>query len=262
MRNAGDLTVRRARQSKSNGMSSVRKPTARRGDQRRGLRPAQIDREPSNARGRFWFHARGLASCPCEAARQHNAVRPTPGGNVLTAARNDLLTRVGPGTPMGDLLRRYWQPIGGASELEKNPVKPIRLMGENLVLYKDGSGTFGLVDRSSCRRPGAACRVLDQVDQWYGDRTGRRVAHRLGDGHERTALLAQDAPWRPGWWRVRRGRSGRPRRTACHEAACSGGVRKPPRRRRRRVLGQGWGPGGRRPSPAHRRASTLNGHAA
>ena len=66
---------------------------------------------------------------------------------MLTAARNDLLTRVGPGTPMGDLLRRYWQPIGGASELEKNPVKPIRLMGENLVLYKDLSGTFGLVDR-------------------------------------------------------------------------------------------------------------------
>ena len=66
---------------------------------------------------------------------------------MLTAARNELLTRVGPGTPMGDLLRRYWQPIGGASELEKNPVKPIRLMGENLVLYKDLSGTFGLVDR-------------------------------------------------------------------------------------------------------------------
>ena len=66
---------------------------------------------------------------------------------MLTPARNDLLTRVGPGTPMGDLLRRYWQPIGGASELEKNPVKPIRLMGEDLVLYKDMSGTFGLVDR-------------------------------------------------------------------------------------------------------------------
>ena len=66
---------------------------------------------------------------------------------MLTAARNELLTRVGPGTPMGELLRRYWQPIGGASELEKNPIKPIRLMGENLVLYKDLSGTFGLVDR-------------------------------------------------------------------------------------------------------------------
>jgi 5,5'-dehydrodivanillate O-demethylase len=36
---------------------------------------------------------------------------------MLTAARNDMLTRVGSGTPMGELLRRYWQPIGGASEL-------------------------------------------------------------------------------------------------------------------------------------------------
>ena len=66
---------------------------------------------------------------------------------MLTAARNELLTRVGPGTPMGDLLRRYWRPVGGASELEKNPVKPIRLMGEDLVLYKDLGGPFGLVDR-------------------------------------------------------------------------------------------------------------------
>jgi 5,5'-dehydrodivanillate O-demethylase len=66
---------------------------------------------------------------------------------MLTAAKNELLTRVGPGTPMGDLLRRYWQPIGGASELESNPIKPIRLMGENLVLYKDLAGKFGLVGR-------------------------------------------------------------------------------------------------------------------
>src|SRR3569833_2676184 len=66
---------------------------------------------------------------------------------MLTQARNDMLTRVGPGTEIGEFLRRYWQPIGGASELEKNPIKPIRLMGENLVLYKDQSGTYGLVDR-------------------------------------------------------------------------------------------------------------------
>jgi 5,5'-dehydrodivanillate O-demethylase len=66
---------------------------------------------------------------------------------MLTAARNELLTRVGPGTPMGELLRRYWQPIGGASQLERDPIKPIRLMGEDLVLYKDRAGTYGLVDR-------------------------------------------------------------------------------------------------------------------
>ena len=66
---------------------------------------------------------------------------------MLTAARNELLTKVGPGTPMGELLRRYWQPVGGASQLDANPIKPIRLMGENLVLYKDRAGTYGLVDR-------------------------------------------------------------------------------------------------------------------
>jgi 5,5'-dehydrodivanillate O-demethylase len=66
---------------------------------------------------------------------------------LLTPANNDLLTRVGPGTPMGELLRRYWQPVAGASELEKNPIKAIRILGENLVLYRDRGGHYGLVDR-------------------------------------------------------------------------------------------------------------------
>ena len=98
---------------------------------------------------------------------------------MLTAARNDLLTRVGPGTPMGDLLRRYWQPIGGASELEKNPIKPIRLMGENLVLYKDLSGTFGLVDRHCPHRRAdmsygwvEACGIRCSYHGWRYDETG------------------------------------------------------------------------------------------
>ena len=71
---------------------------------------------------------------------------------MLTAARNELLTRVGHGTPMGDLLRRYWQPIAGASELAKNSLKPIRLLGEDLVLYKDLGGQYGLVDRHCTHR--------------------------------------------------------------------------------------------------------------
>src|ERR1700716_3580145 len=66
---------------------------------------------------------------------------------MLTAAKNELLTRVGPGTPMGDLLRRYWMPIGGAAELDQVAIKPIRLMGEDLVVYKDLGGRYGLVDR-------------------------------------------------------------------------------------------------------------------
>ena len=66
---------------------------------------------------------------------------------MLSPEKNRLLTQVGPGTPMGELLRRYWMPIGGASELDTNPIKPIRLMGEDLVLYKDLGGQFGLLDR-------------------------------------------------------------------------------------------------------------------
>ena len=66
---------------------------------------------------------------------------------MLTAARNEMLTRVGPGTPMGELLRRYWQPVAGASELEANPIKAIRILGEDLVLYRDLRGRYGLVDR-------------------------------------------------------------------------------------------------------------------
>ncbi len=69
---------------------------------------------------------------------------------MLSEERSRLLTRVGPDAPMGQLLRRYWMPIAGTSEFDKQPIKPIRLMGEDLVLYKDISGTFGLVDRR-CR---------------------------------------------------------------------------------------------------------------
>ncbi len=71
---------------------------------------------------------------------------------MLDEEKNRLLTRIGPGTPMGDLLRRHWQPIAGAAEFDRTPIKPIRLFGENLVLYKDLGGRYGLVDRQCCHR--------------------------------------------------------------------------------------------------------------
>ena len=73
---------------------------------------------------------------------------------MLTSARNDALTRVGPGTPMGNLLRRYWMPIAGSSEFSAKPIKPVRLLGEDLVLYKDLGGRFGLIARH-CPHRGA-----------------------------------------------------------------------------------------------------------
>ncbi len=66
---------------------------------------------------------------------------------MLSEEKNRLLTRTGPDTPMGDLLRRYWMPIAGVSEFDDRTTKPVRLLGEDLVLYRDLSGSFGLVDR-------------------------------------------------------------------------------------------------------------------
>jgi len=71
---------------------------------------------------------------------------------MLTEAENQLLTRVGPGTRMGALLRRYWHPIAAVLELEDAPTKAIRLLGEDLVLYRDRSGGYGLVDRHCAHR--------------------------------------------------------------------------------------------------------------
>lgn len=66
---------------------------------------------------------------------------------MLSKENNELLTQIGPHTPMGNLLRRYWHPIAGVSEFETERVKAIRLFGEDLVLYRDISGKFGLIDR-------------------------------------------------------------------------------------------------------------------
>src|SRR5215472_14663708 len=66
---------------------------------------------------------------------------------MLESSKNELLTKVSRGTSMGELLRRYWMPIAAVSEFDSESVKPVRLMGEDLTLYKDMSGNFGLVDR-------------------------------------------------------------------------------------------------------------------
>lgn len=71
---------------------------------------------------------------------------------MVTAEENKLLTQVGPGTPGGELLRRYWYPIAAVAELDENPVKPVKLLGESLVLYRDRKGTLGLVDSACAHR--------------------------------------------------------------------------------------------------------------
>jgi len=57
---------------------------------------------------------------------------------------DSLLTRVGPGTPCGELMRRYWQPVCLASEVKDVP-KRMRIFGEDLVAFRDGQGRAGLL---------------------------------------------------------------------------------------------------------------------
>jgi len=72
---------------------------------------------------------------------------------MLSKEENEILTRVGPGTPAGELLRRYWHPIAVAKELtEEQPTKFVRVLGEDLVLFRDTGGRLGLLaDRCSHR---------------------------------------------------------------------------------------------------------------
>lgn len=74
---------------------------------------------------------------------------------MMSAQENDLITRIGPGTPCGTLMRRYWQPAALVDELDgPRPVKPLRLLGEDLVAFKDERGRYGMLDRH-CPHRGA-----------------------------------------------------------------------------------------------------------
>lgn len=68
---------------------------------------------------------------------------------MLSREENELLTRVSAGTPTGDMMRRYWIPVCLSEEIKENdgdPV-PVRILGEDLVAFRDSKGRVGLIDR-------------------------------------------------------------------------------------------------------------------
>jgi 5,5'-dehydrodivanillate O-demethylase len=98
------------------------------------------------------------------------------------------MCQVGAGTLMGELLRRYWHPVAAVADLEDEPIKAIRLLGEDLVLYQDRRGTYGLLGRHCPHRradlsygwveeQGLRC----SYHGWCFDETGRCLAQPFED---------------------------------------------------------------------------------
>jgi 5,5'-dehydrodivanillate O-demethylase oxygenase subunit len=72
---------------------------------------------------------------------------------VVSVVENEELTRVGPGTPGGEMLRRYWHPVAVAAELTpEQPTKRLRILGEDLVLYRAEDGSYGLITEQCAHR--------------------------------------------------------------------------------------------------------------
>ena len=72
---------------------------------------------------------------------------------MLSAEHNALLTQTGPGTKLGALMRQYWQPAALVDELAgPRPVRRVRLLGEDLVLFRDDRGRLALLDRHCAHR--------------------------------------------------------------------------------------------------------------
>jgi 5,5'-dehydrodivanillate O-demethylase len=100
---------------------------------------------------------------------------------MLTREENELLTQVSRGTPCGELLRRYWHPVAAAAELtDEKPIKAVKILNEELVVYRDTTGHYGLVGEHCPHR--LASLAYGRVDEqgircpyhgWKFDGAGR-----------------------------------------------------------------------------------------
>ncbi len=102
---------------------------------------------------------------------------------MISQELNETLTRSGPGTDAGSVMRQYWQPAALSDELQgERPVVPVTLLGERLVLFRDEQGELGLIDRHCPHRGADLChgRLEDNglrcpFHGWHFDRSGQCV---------------------------------------------------------------------------------------
>jgi len=133
-------------------------------------------------------------------------------GSLMTEEENLLLTRTGPGTPCGELMRRYWQPAALSEELPAGGAPlPVRLLGEDLVLFRDDAGRPGLLGLHCSHRGadlsygrvedgGLRCiyhgwlydtegRCLDQPGEPGGGQSKNSIRHPAYPCHEQAGVI-------------------------------------------------------------------------
>src|SRR5262249_19729269 len=123
---------------------------------------------------------------PASASRSSRSSPPPPSERnaMLSQKDNDLLTLAGPGTPMGNLIRRYWVPALLSEEIPGPDCAPVRvqIMNEELVAFRDRNGRLGLIG-DPCRHRGASlfygrneeCGLRCIYHGWKFDVDGRVV---------------------------------------------------------------------------------------
>ena len=92
---------------------------------------------------------------------------------MLSREDNELVTRVGPGTPMGELMRQYWLPVLHSWELDPDgrPLR-VRLLGEDLIAWRDTNGRPALIREPAADVLGRA--DVREAESGVGLRLGRR----------------------------------------------------------------------------------------
>lgn len=101
---------------------------------------------------------------------------------MLSREENERLIHIGPGTQVGELLRRYWHPVAAASEFARYRTKLVKILGEELVLFKDRRGRFGLIGAYCAhRRANLVYGILEEdgircpYHGWKYERSGRCI---------------------------------------------------------------------------------------
>ena len=146
---------------------------------------------------------------------------------MLAAQQNERLTRTGPGTPMGAVMRRYWQPLALTEELPAvRPLVDVRVLGEDIVVFRDEAGRYGALARQCAHRAGdlaygrledgglrcpyhgwlydVAGRCLEQPAEPAGSRYHERIRQTAYPCIERNGIVygylgPGDAPALPGF---------------------------------------------------------------